>query len=231
MLTKAARITLVTLALACAGAPAMAQTPPAPGEIAAYTGLHRAAAQGDVTQIKTLIAEGANPDARDGHGRTPLHVAAHRRKPEAAQALMRLGADPNALDSQRYDAVTIAAVADDVEMLKVVLAGGNKATNITSPYDGTALIAAAHLGHDEVVRILIEAGSPLDHVNNLHWTALIESIVLGDGGKRHVACLTALVKAGANVGLTDRAGTTPLQLAKRRGFTEMAAILEKAGGR
>lgn len=231
MLTKAARITLVTLALACAGAPAMAQTPPTPAEVAAYTGLHRAAAAGDVTQIKTLIAEGANPDARDGHGRTPLHVAAHRRKPEAARTLMQLGADPNALDSQRYDAVTIAAVADDVEMLKVVLAGGNKATNITSPYDGTALIAAAHLGHDEVVRILIEAGSPLDHVNNLHWTALIESIVLGDGGKRHVACLTALVKAGANVGLTDRAGMTPLQLARTRGFTEMAAILEKAGAR
>jgi hypothetical protein len=39
-----------------------------------------------------------------------------------------------------------------------------------------------HLGHDEIVRQLIAAGAPLDHVNNLHWTALIESIVLGDGG-------------------------------------------------
>ena len=35
------------------------------------------------------------------------------------------------------------------------------------------------LGHDGVVRQLIAAGAPLDHVNNLHWTALIESIVLG----------------------------------------------------
>ena len=46
-------------------------------------------------------------------------------------------------------------------------------------YDGTAPIAAAHLGHDGVVRQLIAAGAPLDHVNNLHWTALIESIVAG----------------------------------------------------
>ena len=51
-----------------------------------------------------------------------------------------------------------------------------------SPYDGTALIAAAHLGHHEVVRALVEAGAPLDHVNNLGWTALIEAVILGDGG-------------------------------------------------
>ena len=55
--------------------------------------------------------------------------------------------------------------------------------------------------------MLIAAKAPLDHVNNLGWTALIESIVLGDGGKRHVACLEALVKAGANVNIADRGGS------------------------
>ena len=98
---------------------------------------------------------------------------------------------------------------------------------MTSRYDGTALIAAAHLGHDEVVRTLIRAGAPLDHVNNLGWTALIESIVLGNGGPRHVATLKALVAAGANVNLADRNGETPLQLAKAHGYREMVAILER----
>ena len=65
---------------------------------------------------------------------------------------LRLGADANALEPQRYDIVTIAAVRNDVAMLKIALEGGTKAGNITSPYDGTALIAAAHLGHVEVVR-------------------------------------------------------------------------------
>lgn len=231
MLFKVVSLTLAALALAFSAAvPAAAQTPPSAAEVAAYTGLHRAAANGDIARIQSLLAEGADPNARDAQGRTPLHVAAHRRQYAAARALLRAGADPNALDAQRYDAATIAAVADDVEMLKLVLAGGNKATNITSPYDGTALIAAAHLGHDEVVRTLIAAGAPLDHVNNLGWTALIESIVLGDGGKRHIACLTALVKAGAGVNIADSAGATPVRLARRRGYTEMAAILEKAGG-
>ena len=71
----------------------------------------------------------------------------------------------------------------------MLLALGASAKLTTSRYDGTALIAAAHLGHDGVVRQLIAAGAPLDHVNNLHWTAVIEAIVLGDGGPRHQATL------------------------------------------
>ena len=211
--------------------PAAAQIPPSASELQAYRGLHAAAAKGDVAEIEKLVKAGAPIDARDNHARTPLHVAAFMRKPDAARALMHLSADANALEAQKYDIVTIAAVADDVPMLKAALEGGCKAGNITSPYYGTALIAAAHLGHDEVVRTLIAAKAPLDHVNNLGWTAVIESIVLGDGGKRHVATLKALIDAGANINLADRSGETPLTLAKRRGFNEMVAILEKAGGR
>jgi len=211
--------------------PTSAQIPPGASELQSYRGLHAAAAKGDVAEIEKLVKSGAAIDARDGRARTPLHVAAFMQKPEAARSLIRLGADVNALEAQKYDIVTIAAVADDVPMLKIALDGGCRAANITSPYQGTALIAAAHLGHDEVVRILIAARAPLDHVNNLGWTAVIESIVLGDGGKRHVATLKALVDAGANINLPDRSGDTPLTLAKRRGFKEMIAILEKAGGK
>ena len=211
--------------------PAAAQTPPSPAELQAYRGLHAAAAKGDVAEIETLVKSGSAVDARDGRARTPLHVAAFMRKPEAARTLMRLGADANALEAQKYDIVTIAAVADDVPMLKVALEGGCKAGNITSPYYGTALIAAAHLGHDEVVRTLIAAKAPLDHVNNLRWTALIESIVLGDGGRNHTDTLAALVGAGANVNIPDGQGQTPLALARGRGYAEMTRILTSAGAR
>ena len=75
--------------------------------------------------------------------------------------------------------------------------------------------------------IFIGRGAPLDHVNNLNWTALIESIVLGNGGKSHTDTLRVLVDAGADVNIPDGSGSTPLQLAKSRGHTEMVAILEK----
>ena len=222
---------LLCLAFAIAPLPALAQVPPSAAEIAAYSGLHAAAAKGDTTEIEKLVKAGAALEARDGHRRTPLHVAAHLHRSGAAALLMKLGADANALEADKYDIVTIASVADDVPMLKVALGGGGNANNITSRYDGTALIAAAHLGHDDVVRILIAAGAPLDHVNNLHWTALIESIVLGDGGERHTATLEALVKAGANLTLADSNGNTPLMLARGRGYKEMVAILEKASAK
>ena len=205
-----------------------AQVAPSSGEIAKYTGIMAAAARGDAKQIEELIAKGEKPDARDGYGRTPLHVAAYGGHHEAMRVLVLAGADPNTLEHDHYDIVTIAAVADDLPTLKAALALGGSAKNITSRYNGTALIAAAHLGHAEVVRTLIRAGAPLDHINNLGWTALMESIVLGDGGPRHTDTLKALVEAGANVNLPDRHGQTPLALARSRGYKEMVAILQGA---
>jgi ankyrin repeat protein len=209
-----------------ATAGAQAQVPPQQAEVQAYTGLHRAAWHGDLPKLRSLIASGANLDVRDARGRTPLHVATYARQRDAVKLLAKGGANIDALDDDRYDAVTIASVADDVPTLALLLSLGANAAQVTSRYDGTALIAAAHLGHDEVVRRLIAAGAPLDHVNNLHWTAAIEAVVLGDGGPRHQRTLAALVDAGANLQLADRQGNTPLQLARARGYTEMVRLLE-----
>jgi len=222
---------LLIVIFALVASAAAAQTPPSDSELRAYRGLHAAAAVGNAGEIEKLAGAGARLEDKDGNSRTPLHVAVFMGKRDAARALLRLGANPNALDGQRYDIITIASVANDVPSLKLAIEGGASAKNITSPYDGTALIAAAHLGHAEVVRTLISAGAPLDHVNNLGWTALIESIVLGDGGKNHTDTLDALVKAGANVNLPDRSGFTPLRLAKARGYIEMVRILEAAGAK
>jgi ankyrin repeat protein len=209
-----------------ASAGVSAQVPPLAAEVLAYEGLHKAAWHGDLPKLKALVASGASLDARDAKGRTALHVATYARQREAIKLLAKAGANLDLLEDDRYDAVTIASVADDVTTLTLLLSLGAKAGQTTSRYDGTALIAAAHLGHDEVVRRLIAAGAPLDHVNNLHWTAVIESIVLGDGGPRHQRTLAALLDAGASVKLTDRQGHTPLQLAKARGYGAMAGLLE-----
>jgi ankyrin repeat protein len=204
---------------------APAQTPPTPAELAAYRGLHAAASEGSAESIARLVREGDDLNARDGNGRTALHVAAFKGQGAAAGALIAAGADPHLLDNQRYDAVTIAAVRDDVPTLKALLSSGASAKLVTSIYDGTALIAAAHLGHDGVVRELIRAGAPLDHVNNLGWTALIEAVVLGDGGPRHVETVRALVAAGADTKIADRNGVTALEHARRRGYAAMMVLL------
>lgn len=229
---RPSRRRLPVVLLALLGPPgALAQVPPSADEARAYTGWHAAAWRGDLAQARMLVTAGADPRLRDGHGRTPVHVATHARQRELLRLLAAAGADLEAQDQDRYDAVTIAAVADDEDTLALLLALGASARRITSRYDGTALIAAAHLGHDGVVRRLIAAGAPLDHVNNLHWTAVIEAIVLGDGGPRHQATLLALVGAGANLQLADRNGQTPLQLARSRGHSAMVKMLQEAGAR
>jgi uncharacterized protein len=211
--------------------PLAAQNAPTRDEIAVYAGLHEAAAKGDVAEIERLVKGGEKINIQDSKSRTPLIVAAFMKHADAVSALLRLGANGNALDIDRYDVVTIAAVANDLPTLKAALDGGASAKNITSRYDGTALIASAHLGHVDAVKLLIAAKAPLNHVNNLGWTALMEAIVLGNGGADHTATVRALVEAGCDVNIPDRQGATPLQHARRRGYVEMARMLENAGAR
>lgn len=219
------RTFIVTAALVLSGS-AHAQTAPSASDIASYTGLHLAAHEGDVTEIDRLIASGADLNVRDRSKRTPAHIAAFASHDDALVALAKGGADMNALEDRIYDVLTIAAVADDPEMVSLAMKLGNKPDLVTSVYDGTALIAAAHLGHHDVVGRLVAGGAPLDHVNNLFWTALIEAVVLGDGGRDHIKTVQILVDAGADKSIPDREGLTPLQHATARGYSEMIEILK-----
>ena len=213
----------------CLASAAQAQTAPSASEIAGYDGLHRAAQDGDIPAIRQLVAKGADVNARDEGGRTPAHVAAFASNDDALMALAAAGADMNALEDGVYDVLTIAAVANDPRMVSLALDLGNRPDLITSVYDGTALIAAAHLGHHEVVRRLIEGGAPLDHVNNLGWTALIEAVILGDGGPDHVRTIQYLVEGGADLSIPDRDGVTALQHAQVRHYRAIAEIIAAGG--
>lgn len=206
-----------------------AQRAPSSSEIESYDGLHKAAHENDLATVASLVGNGANLDQRDTYGRTPAHVAAFGSHDDIVRALAKAGADMNARENGLYDVVTIAAVANDPEMVSLAIALGNDPGLTTSIYDGTALIAAAHLGHHEVVKRLIEAGAPLDHINNLHWTALIEAVVLGDGGPNHIATVKALVEAGADTSIGDRDGVTALQHALSSGYDQIATIIRNAG--
>ena len=224
------RMAMLGVALGLVGS-VSAQTPPSERDLRIYAGLHAAAAKGDVAEIERLIADGERVNIQDSSSRTPLHVAVYRKHHETARALLRLGANPNAFDAQRYDIVTIAAVHNDIEMLNIALQNGASARNVTTPADSTALITAAHLGHVEAVRILIAHKAPLDHVNARGWTALHEAVALGNGGPNHVATVDALVKAGADTDIKDRQGATALSYARQRRYDDMIKILAPATGR
>ena len=79
--------------------------------------------------------------------------------------------------------------------------------------------------------MLLTTAIDVDHVNNLGWTALLEAVILGDGGAAHAEIVRLLLARGAAVNLADRQGVTPLQHAVQRTQTQVAQLLRAAGGR
>jgi hypothetical protein len=187
-----------------------------------------AAREGDAAAVRDLLAQGASVHASDERGVTALIAAAYRNQLEVAKLLIDAGADVNVQDDTRQSAYLIPTADGYLELLKLTLAAGADVHSLDS-YNGTGLIRAADRGHVEIVEELLKTDIDIDHVNRLGWTALLEAILLGDGGPRHTEVVRLLVDAGADVNLADGSGVTPLAHARQRGFGEMAAILESAG--
>src|ERR1700709_2348024 len=139
-------------------------------------------------------------------------------------------ADVHAKDFIQDPPYLYAAAEGRIEILKATLAAGADLKD-TNRYRGTGLIPAAHHGHVEAVKLLLATAIDKDHVNNLGWTALLEAVILGDGGEAHTEIVRLLVEAGANVTLADRDGITPLAHAKKSGYSGMVRILAEAGAR
>ncbi len=186
-----------------------------------------AAAQGDVQAVTRLLEKGADVQAADANGVTPLIAAAYRNHLDVAQVLVEAGADVNTQDRTKQSAYLISTSEGYLELLQLTLAAGADVHSLDS-YNGTGLIRAADRGHVEIIAELLKTDIDLDHINRLGWTALLEAIILGDGGPRHTEVVRLLVEAGADVNQTDGQGVTPLEHARMRGFEEIAAILENA---
>ncbi len=184
---------------------------------------------GDVARVRTALMSGQPLEARDAAKRTALLIATRADHVEIAQLLIEAGADVNAKDNIRDTPFLYAGAEGRNEILEAILATGRANLADTNRYGGTALIPASHHGHPETVRILLGTRIDVDHVNNLGWTALLEAVILGDGGPVYQEIVGLLVDAGAK-GIADNDGITPLEHANRRGFSEIAARIE-AGAR
>ncbi len=181
----------------------------------------------DLSGVKKALAAGANVNTRDGSGKSLLLLATIDKRVEMATLLTEKGADVNLQDNIQDSPFLYAGATGQTDLVKLFLAHDAR-FDVFNRYNGTALIPACERGHVETVKVLVGTKDfPVNHVNRLGWTALMEAIVLGNGSKKYQEIVQLLKDGGADLGIPDHDGITPLQHAQRRGFTEIVRILSK----
>ncbi|HEU4331861.1 MAG TPA: ankyrin repeat domain-containing protein [Lapillicoccus sp.] len=183
-----------------------------------------AAAAGDADAVALALRAGADQETTDDRRRTPLLLAAANDRTDVARVLVALGANPNALDAQHDTPWLVTGVTGSVAMLEALLPAHPDLT-IRNRFGGLSVIPASERGHVDYVRRVVQTGIDVNHVNDLRWTALLEAVILGDGGPRHQEIVRILLAAGAKRDIADKDGVTALQHAQRKGYRELAAIL------
>lgn len=178
--------------------------------------------------VASALNKGADVNSTDQSSRSLLLLATQANDVQMAQLLVSHGADVNQQDAIKDSPFLFAGASGSTELVKLFLANGAR-FDVFNRYNGTALIPACERGHLEVVKLLANTkGFPIDHVNRLGWTALMEAVVLGNGTAKYVAVVQTLVDAGCDINITDEDGVTALQHARNRGFSAIAEVLEKA---
>jgi beta-lactamase regulating signal transducer with metallopeptidase domain len=149
-----------------------------------------------------------------------------------AAAAIRAGADVNVRSSRGMTALTIAARAEDMRILNLLLDHGAD-VHLLSPGEGNALVAAGRRGHLRAVAALVEHGAAVNEVAPEHETPLVAAVRTG-----HFDVARYLVEHGADVNLAsalpapwDRWGVmrTPLEVAVRGDHTSTADYLRSMG--
>jgi ankyrin repeat protein len=187
--------------------------------------LIEAAGRGDVAAVQRALADGAGVNGRDARDRTAVTAAALGDHVEVVRVLIAAGADVDLQDADRNNPLLVTGETGSVAMLREVLRASPD-LGATNRYGGVAGIPASDRGHVDYVREIVKTDIDVDHVNDLGWTALLETVLLGDGDAAHVEILRILLAAGADRSIADRDGVTALEHARARGYDEMVAVLD-----
>lgn len=168
--------------------------------------------------VTTLLANGADPRARDAEGNTPLHFAARSSDPGVAALLRDAAAELDALNDDGFSPLGVACMAGNWRLARFLLERGAD----PDPDGGQpALLAAAGGEEDDAagVELLLKLKARVHAVNANGRTALHEGARAG-----HASIVAALIKAGADPAATDSHGSNALHEAARGGHS---AVLEQ----
>lgn len=184
--------------------------------------LIKAARADDAELVKLLLRAGANPNKIDTHGETPAYVAAVNGNPRALVALLDGGADPN----RALTNPPILAAATNPSVLEILIERGAK-LDVATETGATALHRAAMAGKTQSVRLLLDAGAPINAVNNSGGT---RTTSLHEAARVNLPEIVSLfIEHGANLEMQDHLGRTAALIAAHDGHLDIFDALIAGG--
>lgn len=157
-----------------------------------------AAEEGNVGKIEDILNQKANLEVRNVHGLTPLVIAVTKGHAEAVKLLLSKGSD---LKANYAGGVFAIHVADNPEVLRVLMAGGADLMQRNPTNGGLPIHYAAFFGKLEVVRALLAMGVKVDATDDRGDTALILAARFGQ-----IEAVRLLLEKGADPNLKNQAG-------------------------
>jgi ankyrin repeat protein len=193
----------------------------------ASSGLHNAAANGQLEKVKKNIESGANVNSAQGNIGTPLHQAAMQNRLEIAAYLLARGANPNLRAASGSTPLYEAALRGYAEMMQLLLT--NKADpNLAMASGHTPLLMFLSTNYSaSAVANLVAAGADVNAAATDHTTPLY-LVALSLSPEKHETA-QMLLTSGAKPGDKSRHGLTPLHVAASRGDTNLGQMLLSAG--
>jgi len=181
----------------------------------------------DILGIQNAIENGLNINLKNNDNESLLLIATQNMKIGIAKLLVINGADVNVQANNLDTPFLLSGATGQTELVKLYLENGAR-FDVFNRYYGTALIPACERGHVETVRVLASTKNfPINHVNKLGWTALMEAVLLGDGSKKYQEIVQILLDNNADKNIPDFEGITPLEHAINKKQYKIVNILNK----
>jgi ankyrin repeat protein len=186
-----------------------------------------AACVGNLARVKSLVEQGADPNAKDEFGWTPLYWAASTGQEEVATYLIGKGATVDAKTNDDRTPLHQAAQAGVAHLVEVLISKGVD-VKARDTAGSTPLHDAAAAGRREVAELLIAKGADINaKATNEYWTTPLHRAAFAG----HKEMVELLIARGADANIRDYRGRTALDLAEQRGHTEIAELLRKHGAK
>lgn len=189
----------------------------ADGDTEPESDLHSAAGF-DAASVRALLASGADPDARDANGDTPLHHAARAGRPEIVRLLLDAGAT---LDTPGEYGMTplaqAAAWSDDATAVAQMLLDAGANPSALDANGDTPLHWAAGFGASRIAALLLDSGAEVDARGQFAQTPLHRAFARS----LDAAAAPLLIAGGADPVAVDEYGGTPTSFAAESGHVAL----------